>query len=269
MKKTVTTIAISIILTTATLITINNRNQKIFSNKMSQFHKSCKTIEKKIINSTPIFSDYKKKGVIKLLRTHLQAEHLKAAIKYGISPLKNDTEVKHAITQKKLVSCNRKANKRLYYFYNVRKKYRFLTPNALKGLDEITNHINKIFSQKIKMNNIQLKIAVSSMVRPSLYQKKLRSRNSNAITVSTHSYGCSFDIFYDDYYIQFPKSTGKTLFDKLYNKERVQIGFLLGDSLRRQLKSILSRTLIELQDAGKLYAIFEKNQHCFHITILR
>jgi len=115
-----------------------------------------------------------------------------------------------------------------------------------------------------------VKLAISSALRPISYQKGLTKKNINATIESTHTYGISFDIFFDDYYISFPEpTTSNNVSRELQEKFRTRFGFLTGDALRRQFHSVLMETLIELQDEGMIYAILERKQHCYHVTILK
>ena len=79
----------------------------------------------------------------------------------------------------------------------------------------------------------------------------------------------SFDIFYEDYYVQLP-SPEKTggVYDRIKKSLHGRTGFLMGDALREQFRSVLMETLIELQREGVLYAFLEDDRRCYHITIL-
>ncbi len=221
--------------------------------------------ERQIIEKIPIYSDYTTVKKEKKLRTYLFKDHIKAAKMIGIGPIKTDKEIDDYFKKGLLTNINDKNN--FYYFYGVQKKYRYLTPLTEKGLRLVTEYYQKY----LKKNglNLKVKLAISSALRPCSYQKKLQSQNVNAVVKSTHSYGVSFDIFWDDFFIIFPEINKK---DKNINIKKIlrkKFGFILGDSLRRQLKSVLAMTLIELQKQGQIYAIMERNQRCFHVTILK
>ncbi|MBI1316856.1 hypothetical protein GC167_08385 [bacterium] len=80
------------------------------------------------------------------------------------------------------------------------------------------------------------------MTRTVSDQKRLTQVNDNATrNLSTHSHGVSFDISYT----RFNGNRG-------HNPE-----------LQRTLEQVLS----ELQKEGALYAIYEKNVACFHVTV--
>jgi len=83
---------------------------------------------------------------------------------------------------------------------------------------------------------------VTSMTRTVSDQKRLTQVNGNATrNVSTHCHGVSFDISYT----RFNGKRGRN------------------PKLQRTLEQMLS----ELQREGALYAIYEKNVSCFHVTV--
>ena len=171
-----------------------------------------------------------------------------------------------SLVEKKLLVPVKADTDTLFFFYGVKEDNRFLTPSALSSLNKICVNFNK------KLEDLKLptvKIAVSSALRPDDYQKDLRKNNRNATLVSTHSYGMSFDIFYDDYYLILPQPKLNVIPDEIAGKLRRRFGFILGDSLRRQLRSILFQTIIDMQESGEIYAIAEKNQRCYHITAIK
>ncbi|MCP4134300.1 MAG: hypothetical protein GY754_25220 [bacterium] len=222
--------------------------------------------ERNFIENIPIYRDFATPKKEETLRKFLLKEHLAAAEKFGLPPVKDEKQIKKLSKEGKLVQLSPGKGK-LYFFYNVRKKYRYLTPGALKGLEKITHRFRKNLNRKTDVPPV--KLAISSVLRPQAYQGKLTKRNYNATVVSTHSCGISFDIFFDDYFVALPfPGESEKLAEDISNKLRTRFGFILGDSLRRQFRSVLMETLIQLQDEGRLYAILERRQRCYHVTIL-
>ena len=234
-----------------------------FNNFMSGLYR----IERGFLENIPLYEDYADPSKEKKLRRYLLESHLKAADDYGLPPVNGDEEIIELSKRGRLTSIEGSKD-RLYYFYNVQHKYRYLTPPAYNGLKAITERFQENIKKRKELPPV--KIAISSVMRPVSYQKKLNDINYNAAIVSTHSRGISFDIFFDDYFIKLPdpsssNSVSGVILEKLNNK----FGFVLGDSLRRQFKAILMETLIGLQDEGLLYAILEKRQRCYHVTVLQ
>lgn len=270
MKKSIKYITISfltiIIFTGLTFYQLKKYNHKKeikIIESTESFISMTHNFERKIVEEFPIYSDWSKSNNIYSLRKYLYKYHIAVAKKYGIGPIRNDNEILKLSKEGKLVALDN-AND-FYYFYGVPKKYRYLTPKTKKALEIISER----FNQKLREKNIDtnVKLAISSALRPSAYQKKLSKKNANAIGESTHSYGISFDIFYDDYYVFFKPKDNQSTENILYNKLRVRFGFILGDSLRRQFMPLLADTLLELQNEGIIYVTWEKNQRCFHTSI--
>ncbi|MBN1500985.1 MAG: hypothetical protein JW982_12565 [Spirochaetes bacterium] len=234
-------------------------------NLVNDFIEESYSQEKAVIEKFPIYEDWIKVNDETVLRKYLYKYHIPAARKYGVKLLEKDDDISAAAGRNELVRLNDSA--KFYYFYGVPEKYRYLTPDAEKMLESIGNRVN----EKLAGENISfiLKLAVSSAVRPSAYQKKLSLKNANAIEESTHSYGVSIDIFYDDYFVSFPEKKGDDLGVKIYSRLRSRTGFILGDSLRRQFHSLVASTLIEMQNEGLIYVINENHQKCFHVTIAK
>jgi hypothetical protein len=222
------------------------------------------SVERKIVENIPIYSDFVRKVNEKKLRKYLFKHHIKIAKKNGVNPLKKSEDVKKFINSGQLKSIDlEEAN---YYFYGVSRESRYLTPQAAEGLLRLVER----YQENLKKRNIEysVKLAISSVLRTKKYQANLQAKNKNAVNISTHSYGVSFDIFWDDFYVVLPEIVKDDISSTIIKRIRKKMGFVLGDSLRRQFRSILFETLVQMQDEGLLYAILERNQRCYHVTIL-
>ena len=210
-------------------------------------------LQNNVIENVPIFDDYKDKDDA-INRKYTYDKHMLIAQEKGIE-CKTKEQFFAYVKSRKFVS----AESDKYYFYGVPKENRFLLKNTVSVLDELASNLqNKINS--ISQNAI-FKIAVSSAFRYNDYQKNLRKKNANAISQSSHSYGVSVDIFFDDFFIA-PKFNFKYVNKNLAQKLKRNYSFLLGDALRRQLKTLLSEELIKMQNEGKLIFIYEFKQCC-------
>ena len=263
--------------------------------KLDDYMKAIYKVERQFIENFPTYADYINPEKEKKIKKYLKNYHIEAARKPAIKadrknsqkqsdsqklllPIANDENLKKRILEKDLVIINDKF-KEIAFFYNVPKKYRYLSPRAHDALWIL----GKRFQSLIKKKGINqfVKFAVSSAVRPMSYQNNLININANASLKSSHSYGASFDIFYDEFFIDLynidnkdnftkPESQAKNESDDVQNKFYKtflrQTGFLMGQALRRQLRAVLHQAIIELQNENKIYAILEKRQRCYHIT---
>ncbi len=239
-----------------------NKLQSAASYVKSYLSSSYKT-ERDFIVNIPIYRDYKTSSIERELTKFNLKAHAREVVKHGIPAMRNKEDIVKNFKSGKLVSVEAPKD-RLYYFHNVKKEYRYLTPAALKGLQLISER----FQEKLQNYNKGLppvKLAVSSVIRTVNYQKKIFGRKF----VSTHSFGGCFDIFFEDFFIDLPSyrssDSAQSEIDKNLHK---RMGFLMGDALRRQLRTVLSETLLELQRENLIYVFLENDNRCYHITIL-
>jgi hypothetical protein len=225
-----------------------------------------KQIERGYIEHIPLYRDHATPSMELKLRTYLFPAHIKAARQSGMKPVERDDAIPEYVRGGRLVTLASGPDE-LYYFYHVGINYRVLAPSAVCGLSALTKRLQQNIEARAALP--QVKVALSSLLRPASYQAGLREKNYTATLVTTHSYGVSFDIFYDDYYVSLPRPAySNTISRAVLDQVRTRMGFLLGDALREQFRSVLTDTLIQLQDEGVIYAILEKQQRCYHVTVL-
>ncbi|MBU44634.1 MAG: hypothetical protein CMN76_15540 [Spirochaetaceae bacterium] len=227
--------------------------------------------ERFYIENLPIYEDWTAPEKERDLRKFLLKEHLAVVEKAGLEPVGSAEEIQNLAASGSLE--NLKQDKSTpYYFYNVGKEYRYLHPAAHKGLLLLAERFQQVLHRNLEGKDgfkpVVIKFAISSALRPVQYQKNLRKQNANASFVSSHSYGLSFDLFYDSFYVNLPESEAPGAIQESMENLRVRTGFLLGASLRRQFRAALAETLLQLQREGLLYAIYERNQRCYHVTII-
>jgi len=226
-------------------------------------------IERAVVEHLPIYEDFSNSQKEASLRTHLLQDHLAEGKKTGIEMVQDEDELKKR-TDAGEFKCLESGIDKMYYFYSLPEKYRCLAPHAVEGLNVLLNRFQENLNRRAPLPVI--KLAISSAIRPISYQQSLRGRNGNASMESSHSYGISFDIFYDDFLVGLPpvsESSHNAASKEILEALRPRLAFLMGDALSRQFRAVLMETLIQLQDEGILYAILETNQRCYHITILK
>ncbi|MBN1496998.1 MAG: hypothetical protein JXA07_09535 [Spirochaetes bacterium] len=261
------TIMVAVIIASAVSIFLSYRY--ILSRTVRDVYSYLETIQKmehRYIELIPLYEDYATTIIEKQLRTRLFQDHMRIALGSGNKPLERDEDIEPALESGRLVSLESGADAP-YYFYNVRKLYRALDLDTARGLDRLAHRFQDSIMSRGDLPPV--KIAISSALRPASYQSVLRDLNENAVPITTHSYSVSFDVFYDDYYVVLPYPENvNTLSAAIIEMMRTRIGFMLGDSLRSQFRSVLAETLVRLQEEGLLYAILEKRQKCYHVTII-
>lgn len=156
--------------------------------------------------------------------------HIRTARGFGLPAIKDNAQLKVYIKKKKLRSttCNKGCT-----INNLTHSKPYLVPKANKVLNEIS----KRFYAKTKST-----FTVTSITRTLHDQHRLTKVNENARHgLSSHNYGCSFDISY----IRFNKKKGNNT----------------------RLEKALLQILTQFQQQGKIYFIKEKWQRCFHVTV--
>jgi hypothetical protein len=260
--KTALLCAVTAALTGITAFIIMNHREDSLASFVKNYRDMTYKIERDFIENIPVYRDYARPHMERELMKHSLKEQTAAAAKQGTKPLKNFDDINEAIKGGKLVSLDTGPEK-FYYFHNVRKEYRYLTPAAKKTLELAARR----FQEKLQARKEGLpvvKLAVSSVIRTVDHQEKVFGRKF----VSIHSFGKCFDFFFDDYYVQLPvpETKGKAE-EEIRETLHSRTGFLMGDALRRQFKSILMETLLELQREGEIYVYYEEDNRCYHVTI--
>ncbi len=257
-------IALSILSLTAVALWLHSKAEKDdLAKAVMNYDREIEQVERSIIQSTPVYRDYVKPAIERELMKYNLIAHGRAVVKHCPKPMTNVEDIKKNTSSGRLISLD-SVKKRNYYFHNVRKEYRFLTPRAAQGLVLVANTFQKKL-QEYNPKTPTVKLAVSSVIRTVNYQEKIFGRKF----VSSHSFGGCFDIFFEDFFVVLPQRDFPGMEGKMFRHLRRHVGFLLGDALRRQFRTVLSQTLIELQRRGEIYVFLENDRRCYHITVLK
>lgn len=160
-------------------------------------------------------------------------KHVSTAKKIGVGSLKDTSALNKMVKEKRLISV---IPDKGYLLSDMTHSYPFLTEDALLAL-------RKIGASFYEASGDKSAFTVSSLARTEDTQKKLRKRNANATkSESSHCYGVSFDISYIRY-------NGV----RAWNYEHTKA---------------LEGVLATMQKNGEILVLKERNQSCFHITVL-
>lgn len=121
----------------------------------------------------------------------------------------------------------------------------YLTKSAAEELDIISRAFHDSLANHKLLN---YKLVVSSLLRTDEDVAKLRRVNSNASPNSSHRYGTTFDIANARYW---------------RDDEETQDAFMQP----YELNKVMYEVLRDRKKQGKILCKFERNQHCFHITV--
>lgn len=162
---------------------------------------------------------------------------LPAAMANGITPI-NDLRGAYQLKRpiQRIYSCDE------FVLDSMWMSMPYLVPKAVQLLKDI----GKAFQDTVRSRGGgSYRIKATSALRTEYSVSRLRRRNRNASDQSCHRYGTTFDISW-------------TKFDCM---DTTQIASL------EDLKNILAEVIHDLRQQGRCYAIYERRQGCFHITV--
>lgn len=161
------------------------------------------------------------------------------AEKLGIRPLHTLADAYH--TSKPLLEIKNGEN---YFLDELTHSMPFLVPEAAWLLDDI----GAAFIDTLKNRGAEgYKIIVTSVLRSPLQVRRLRRVNVNAKDSSTHQFGTTFDLSYNNFY----SSEGADPVSPV------------------DLKRTLAEVLYDMKKQGRCMVKYEKKTPCFHITVTK
>lgn len=131
-----------------------------------------------------------------------------------------------------------------YFVDNLTHSMPYLVPEAASLLNEIGDDFGRLVEER-GGDRADNQIIVTSVLRSPYTVKKLRRVNRNAVDSSTHMFGTTFDLAWNNFH--YPDSA-----------KAVNAGVL---------KGILAEVLLKKRNEGRCYVKYEKKTPCFHITV--
>lgn len=183
------------------------------------------------------------RGVANFGRTFgdLNQKQLNVAQAIGIEPIASREEAEEMTDRLTYIEPNER-----YDIDSLTHSIPYLIPGAAALLDTIgQNFLDSLASKGLNPN----RIIVTSVLRTEKDVKRLRRRNTNASSNSTHAYGTTFDISW-----------------KRFQKVEDEDGRPMQDVGADTLKLVLAEVLRDLKQADRCYVKYEIKQACFHIT---
>lgn len=163
--------------------------------------------------------------------------HYPAAERLGIDPMHSLADAYH--TRRPLLKVRSGEN---YEIDRLTHSMPYLVPEAAGLLEEIGRDFNTLVARRF--GNRDTRLVVTSLLRSPYSVKKLRRVNRNAVDSSTHMFGTTFDIAYNNFHYT-------------DSANAVNAG---------RLKEVLAEVLLRKRNEGKCYIKYEKKSPCFHIT---
>uniref|UniRef100_A0A7C4YSQ2 Uncharacterized protein n=1 Tax=candidate division WOR-3 bacterium TaxID=2052148 RepID=A0A7C4YSQ2_UNCW3 len=189
---------------------------------------------------------------IKEMRKYLNKKHIEYCEKRKLHYFKNDSDI--ILNIKKGIL--RKLVNSPYWSIDSSVCYPYLLSDAYGTFCNIMLDFQRYF---LKNQIISFKPIITSALRTDSFQIELRKRNKNAAIKSSHCFGVSIDVWYDGFDICLQN------FQKIYYSKFKKF---FPEIDNEKIKKVLVEILKNYQEQGLIYLIYEKEQHCFHITFL-
>lgn len=210
-----------------------------------------------------------------MLRRSLNDRHVELATSLGIQPVPRRALLDSVAQVSELTHVQSSWR---YMTLSATHSIPWLTRDASASLDSISTR----FADRLAERDIPpFKYALSSLLRSSEDQARLRRSNSNAADGnSSHEFATTFDIAYRRY------EPAMGVLPAPFVDERVPVALRpvvsmalaarqredlenLSSGFARNLEAELGRALIELEDEGIVAVIRERSQPVFHVTVAR
>jgi hypothetical protein len=205
------------------------------------------------------------------MRRHLNAAHVAAARRNGVGPVRDSAHLAALVGRGDLVQLP--DSTRWWVLRELDGSMPYVTPGAQAALEEI----GRLFHARLDEHGLPpFRLDITSVLRTSQQQSALRRRNANAsATTSSHEFGTTFDIAYLSFVA--PKSLDHPSLapdadEQLSRPLRADLMTRL-DSLGTRhaphLEGELGAVLQQLQRDGMVFALRERRQPVYHITVTR
>lgn len=169
------------------------------------------------------------------------ATQLRAAIENGVTPKTTRRDVLDDVKKSRLTNIS---SSPYYILEELTHSVPYLVPKAQMLLNAIgINFVDSLHSKGLALH---LPV-VTSVMRTNEDIRGLQKGNVNSVTNSCHCYGTTIDITYNRFV---PVGGGEpTRYDE-------------------GLKKVLAEVLFDLRAKGRCYVKYEKQQACFHLTVI-
>jgi hypothetical protein len=182
--------------------------------------------------------NYRQKDFSRRLNDRI-VDYSAAAKKKGVSPSRNDKELRKKISDGKLV---RVKTGRKYII----DRMNFSSPVITRESKILLDEISRRFREKASRKGLKgCRFYITSMTRKTENIKSLRRYNINSSANSPHLYGNAFDISYKRFSV---RKMFQTNCDKKF------------------LKEALAEVIWQLRDEKRCWATYERMQNCFHVV---
>jgi hypothetical protein len=217
------------------------------------------------------------------LRRYLQPTHIGRARRLGLSPVAD----RRAAADIETASSGEREAVHLYTndFYIIDPAMSYAVAVVVPGVGHLLERIGRRFQTAMLERGLPpYRFVLTNVLRTQQDKNALARINSNvARGQSTHEFGTTIDIFYEwfhyaavhDALAQAHVAPGDSmqaarLLDEAVLRKRLYAAYTrFGKEYAREIKAVLGRALLQMQDDGLLLATYERGQPVFHLTLAR
>lgn len=208
-------------------------------------------------------------SIRKDMRRHLNEDHVAAARRNGVGPVRDSANVAALVRSGDLVRLP--DSTRWWVLRDLDRSLPYVTPGTRAALEEI----GRRFHVRLDERGLPpFRLDITSVLRTSRQQEALRKRNGNAAeTVSSHQFGTTVDIAYLSFaapqsldHRSLTPPPGQDLTRPL-RRDLMDRLDTLGTRRAPHIEGELGAVLQELQRDGAVLPLRERRQPVFHITV--
>ena len=217
------------------------------------------------------------------LRRYLQPQHIVRARRLGLDPVRNRTAAADLADGSAEASAQENGAVRIHTndFYILDPAMSYGVPLVVPSTKHLLERLGRNFQRALLERGLPpYRFLLTSVLRTGQDQAALSGVNVNAAQgQSTHEYGTTFDIYYEwfHYAAVHDARTQRTLpqadsaragFNEALLRERLYEAYTrFGGERAVKIKAVLGRTILEMQNEGRLLATYERRQPVFHLTV--
>jgi hypothetical protein len=200
------------------------------------------------------------------MRRHLNADHVAAAQRSGVGPVRDSAHVARLVSSGALVQLADSTE--WWVLRELDQSLPYVTPRTHEMLEEI----GRRFHARLEARGLPpFRLDVTSVLRTGAQQADLRRRNRNASrTTSSHEFGSTFDIAYLNFAA--PRTIADPAAGRLDAAMRAHAATqfdTLGTRYAPHLEGELGAVLQQMQREGLLMTLRERGQPVYHTTVVR
>jgi hypothetical protein len=212
------------------------------------------------------------------LRRYLQPQHIEQARRLGLDPVRDRRAAAGLGRGADSTAVRLSTNS----FYIVDPAMSYAVALAVPSTAHVLRRLGRRFQENLMARELPpYRFILTNILRTGQDQAAISGISVNAAQgQSTHEYGTTFDVFYEWFHYaaahDTPRAPGarpdsaRAAIDETLLRRLLYAAYRQdGDVHARKIKAVLGRSILELQEEGRLLATYERQEPVFHLTVAR